>query len=80
MLLLAYRPQLKRSKLVHRTIRIWYTDTDSVTGYIDKCIEDVTVVKSITTHANQKPWLMAEICAVLRAQIGGWSGSQVIEG
>eukprot|EP00064_Thunnus_orientalis_P013445 superscaffoldBa00002189_g13484 len=33
--------------------------TESVTGYIEKCIEDVTVIKSITTRANQKLWMTA---------------------
>ncbi|KAJ8403257.1 hypothetical protein AAFF_G00354740 [Aldrovandia affinis] len=36
----------------------------SVTGYIEKIIEDVTVEKTIATHANQKPWMTAEPCAM----------------
>ncbi|KAK3524889.1 hypothetical protein QTP86_011214 [Hemibagrus guttatus] len=29
----------------------------SVTSYISKCIDDVTISKSITTRSNQKPWM-----------------------
>ncbi|XP_049331041.1 probable RNA-directed DNA polymerase from transposon BS [Astyanax mexicanus] len=38
----------------------------SVTGYISKCIDDVTVSKTITTRPNQKPWMTAEVRALLR--------------
>ncbi len=31
--------------------------TETVTAYITKCIDDVTVTKTITVRANQKPWL-----------------------
>ncbi|KAK3510966.1 hypothetical protein QTP70_027795 [Hemibagrus guttatus] len=34
--------------------------TTSVTSYISKCIDDVTVSKTITTCSNQKPWMTAE--------------------
>ncbi|KAL0153065.1 hypothetical protein M9458_051664 [Cirrhinus mrigala] len=34
--------------------------TETVTAYINKCIDDVTVTKTITTRANQKPWMTAE--------------------
>ncbi|KAK1802655.1 hypothetical protein P4O66_004298 [Electrophorus voltai] len=34
--------------------------TASVTGYISKCIDDVTVSKTITTRPNQKPWMTPE--------------------
>nr|XP_055074620.1 uncharacterized protein LOC129454148 [Misgurnus anguillicaudatus] len=96
----AYRPVVKRSRPVQKTIRVWpegavaalqdcfeCTDwdmfkeaasydqqtcldeyTDSVTGYIEKCIEDVTVLRTVTTRANQKPWLTAETRALLRAK------------
>lgn len=39
-----------------------------MTGYIEKCIEDVTVVKTVTTRANQKLLLTAETRALLRAR------------
>ena len=42
--------------------------TASVTGYISKCTDDVTVTKSITTRSNQKPWMTAEVRALLRAR------------
>lgn len=34
--------------------------TGSVIGYIGKCIEDVTGVKTLKCHNNQKPWMCAE--------------------
>ncbi|KAK1804667.1 hypothetical protein P4O66_020056, partial [Electrophorus voltai] len=42
--------------------------TASVTGYISKCIDDVTVSKTITTRPNQKPWMTAEVCMLLRTR------------
>ncbi|KAK3555126.1 hypothetical protein QTP86_010015 [Hemibagrus guttatus] len=88
----AYRPLIRRSKLVLKQVRTWpagvisalqdcfectnwdmfreaatngkTTDleeyTSSVTSYISKCIDDVTISKSITTHSNQKPWMTAK--------------------
>ncbi len=35
--------------------------TETVTAYIKKCIDDVTVTKTITTRANQKLWMTAEV-------------------
>ncbi|KAK1796497.1 hypothetical protein P4O66_009530, partial [Electrophorus voltai] len=40
--------------------------TASVTGYISKCIDDVTVSKTIITRPNQKPWMTAEVRMLLR--------------
>ncbi|KAK3545155.1 hypothetical protein QTP70_001669 [Hemibagrus guttatus] len=40
--------------------------TTSVTSYIGKCIDDVTVSKTITTRSNQKPWMTAEVRALLK--------------
>ncbi|KAK3552018.1 hypothetical protein QTP70_031593, partial [Hemibagrus guttatus] len=40
--------------------------TTSVTSYISKCIDDVTVSKTITTRSNQKPWMTAEVRALLK--------------
>ena len=37
----------------------------SDTGFISKCIDDVTVIKTITTRSNQKPWMTAEVRALL---------------
>ncbi|KAK3556405.1 hypothetical protein QTP70_007975, partial [Hemibagrus guttatus] len=41
--------------------------TTSVTSYIGKCIDDMTVSKTITTRSNQKPWMTAEVCALLQS-------------
>ncbi|KAK3523732.1 hypothetical protein QTP70_009253 [Hemibagrus guttatus] len=41
--------------------------TTSVTSYISKCIDDVTVSKTITTRSNQKPWMTAEVGALLKS-------------
>lgn len=38
---------------------------ESVTGYIAKCVEDVTVISS---HGNQKPCLTREVHALLKAR------------
>ncbi|KAK3557060.1 hypothetical protein QTP70_024464 [Hemibagrus guttatus] len=40
----------------------------SVTSYIGKCIDDVTVSKTITTRSNQKPWMTAEVSALLKSR------------
>ncbi|KAK1804795.1 hypothetical protein P4O66_003640 [Electrophorus voltai] len=40
----------------------------SVTGYISKCIDDVTVSKTITTRPNQKPGMTAEVRMQLRTR------------
>ncbi|KAK3574928.1 hypothetical protein QTP86_019810, partial [Hemibagrus guttatus] len=42
--------------------------TTSVTSYISKCIDDVTVSKTITTCSNQKPWMTAEVRALLKSR------------
>ncbi|KAK3562007.1 hypothetical protein QTP86_023466 [Hemibagrus guttatus] len=42
--------------------------TTSVTSYIRKCINDVTVSKTITTHSNQKLWMTAEVRALLKSR------------
>ncbi|KAK3518528.1 hypothetical protein QTP70_001495 [Hemibagrus guttatus] len=42
--------------------------TTSVTSYIGKCIDDVTVSKTITTRSNQKPWMTPEVCALLKSR------------
>ncbi len=39
--------------------------TETVTAYIKKCMDDVTVTKTITTRANQKPWMTAEVRGLL---------------
>ncbi|KAK0142227.1 hypothetical protein N1851_020114 [Merluccius polli] len=42
--------------------------TSGVTGYISKCIDDVTTMKTITIRPNQKPWMNAEVRARLKAR------------
>ncbi|KAK3545720.1 hypothetical protein QTP70_011351 [Hemibagrus guttatus] len=42
--------------------------TTSVTSYISKCINDVTVSKTITTLSNQKPWMTAEVHSLLKSR------------
>ncbi len=42
--------------------------SETVTAYITKCIDDVTVTKSITIRANQKPWLTGEVYRLLKAR------------
>ncbi|KAL0197619.1 hypothetical protein M9458_006159, partial [Cirrhinus mrigala] len=41
---------------------------ETVSAYIKKCIDDVTVTKTITTHANQKPWMTAEVRGMLKTR------------
>ncbi len=42
--------------------------TETVTAYIKKCIDDVTVTKTITTRANQKLWMTAEVRGLLKTR------------
>ncbi|KAK3555584.1 hypothetical protein QTP86_022977 [Hemibagrus guttatus] len=39
----------------------------SVTSYIGKCIDDMTVSKTITTRTNQKPWMTAKVRTLLKS-------------
>ncbi|KAL0195129.1 hypothetical protein M9458_008701, partial [Cirrhinus mrigala] len=41
---------------------------ETVTAYINKCTEDVTVTKTITVRANQKPWMTGEVYRLLKAR------------
>ncbi|KAK0147812.1 hypothetical protein N1851_012502 [Merluccius polli] len=63
MLMPAYRPKVKVTRLVQKQE---YSDT--VTAYISKCSDDVTVTKTITVRANQKPWLTGEVYGLLGAR------------
>ncbi|KAI5100825.1 immunoglobulin kappa variable 6-21 [Silurus meridionalis] len=40
--------------------------TSSVTSYISKCVDDVTISRTITTRSNQKPWMTANVRALLK--------------
>ncbi len=42
--------------------------SETVTAYITKCIDDITVTKTITVRANQKPWLTGEVYRLLKAR------------
>ncbi len=42
--------------------------SETVTAYITKCIDDVTVTKTITVRANQKPCLTGEVYRLLKAR------------
>ncbi len=42
--------------------------SETVTAYITKCIDDVTVTKTISVWANQKPWLTGEVYRLLKAR------------
>ncbi len=42
--------------------------SETVTAYITKYIDDVTVTKTITVRANQKPWLTGEVYRLLKAR------------
>ncbi len=42
--------------------------TETVTAYIKNCIDDVTVTKTITTRANRKPWMTAEVHGLLKTR------------
>ncbi|KAK3562816.1 hypothetical protein QTP86_009973 [Hemibagrus guttatus] len=96
----AYRPLVRRSKLVLKQVKTWPAGaisalqdcfecidwnmfreaatngdsinleeyTKSVTSYIGKCIDDMTVYKTITTRSNQKPWMTAEVHALLKSR------------
>ena len=33
--------------------------TTSVTGFINKCIDDVVLTVAVRTYPNQKPWIAA---------------------
>ncbi len=46
--------------------------TETVTAYIKKCMDDVTVTKTITTRANQKPWMTAEVRGLLKTRDEGF--------
>ena len=40
----------------------------SVTGFIKKCVDDVTETKQIRTLANQKPWMNSDVRGLLKAR------------
>ena len=40
---------------------------ESVSAYNQKCMEDICVIKNITTRANEKPWMDSEVRAMMKA-------------
>ena len=42
--------------------------TSAVLGYTQKCVEDVTITRTVTCCPNQKPWLNAEVRSLLKAR------------
>ena len=42
--------------------------TTSVTGFINKCIEDVVPTVTVRTYPNQKPWITGNIRTALRGR------------
>ena len=42
--------------------------TESVIGYIDKCIDDVTAVKTLKHCTNETPWMCADVWVLLRVR------------
>ena len=42
--------------------------TTSVTGFINKCIEDVIPTVTVRTYQNQKPWNTGNICTELKGR------------
>ncbi len=57
------------SRLSHTTTPQTSKSTqETVTAYITRCIDDVTVTKTINVRANQKPWLTGEAYRLLKAR------------
>ena len=42
--------------------------TTSVTGFIDKCIDDVIPTVTVPTYPNQKPWITGNIRTELKGR------------
>jgi hypothetical protein len=42
--------------------------TTSVTGFINKCIEDVIPTVTVCTYPNQKPWITGNMCTELKGR------------
>ena len=42
--------------------------TTSVTGFINKCIDDVVPTVTVCTFPNQKPWITGNICTELKGR------------
>ena len=42
--------------------------TEAVVGFISKCVDDVTQVETVKTHATRKQWLTGEVCSLLKTR------------
>jgi hypothetical protein len=42
--------------------------TTSVTGFINKCIEDVVPTVTVSTYSNQKPWITGNMLTELKGR------------
>ncbi|XP_076862714.1 nuclear respiratory factor 1 isoform X2 [Brachyhypopomus gauderio] len=57
-----------REAATHNSTTDIHEYSETVSAYITKCIDDVTDLKTITVHANQKPWLTGEVHRLLKAR------------
>lgn len=51
---------------------------ESVSRYIQKCMEDISVVKNITTRAKEKPWMTSEEHARLKARNNAFKSGDMV--
>jgi hypothetical protein len=42
--------------------------TTSVTGFINKCIDDIVPTVTVCTYPNLKPWITGNICTELKSR------------
>ena len=56
--------------------------TTSVTGFINKCIDDFIPTVTVRTYPNQKPWITGNICSELKgrnAAFKEWDSNSIIQ-
>ncbi|KAI4899557.1 hypothetical protein NFI96_017648 [Prochilodus magdalenae] len=53
--------------------------TQTLTGFIRKCIEDVVPTKPVRVYPNQKPWLNCEVRAALNARTAAFKSGHTEE-
>ncbi len=63
-----YIPPCANAKATYNNHTDLQEYTETVTAYIKNCIDDVTVTKTITTRANRKPWMTAEVRGLLKTR------------
>ncbi|KAK3506482.1 hypothetical protein QTP70_001798 [Hemibagrus guttatus] len=69
MLIPSYKPLVTRSKPVQKLGNCNQRRYHRFGGiYTSKCIDDVTISKSITTRSNQKLWMTAKVHALLKSR------------